>query len=324
MTALINILKFRIGLLILAFSLIGLVACKNNPTQVNPKTNNKTAINEQDVQLANNVLSQSLASNSDGLMSSMYDLTGTITPTGFHYDSRSGTNTENTDYIAGSNEDNGDNSGDNRGKDSGFRIHYNPKTGIHTVEFNRELHTTNIDKTLHLKLEYIFRDTLGVYLQFPVPSKIESIDYKGLRHGTLKTPKKNSTFSRIDTLYFSGLQDASNTLTLNGSHTAYGEIQMTDSTNQQLHKKYSLRLKLINVTISKDSLYHDKNLENAITGVLNYDVKIRQVNDSTKVDQSFTGTVNLNGNGYALLKFVNFPKKFLVNLKNGDIKQDNN
>ena len=93
---------------------------------------------------------------------------------------------------------------------------------------------------------------------------------------------------------------------------------------KNIHKKYKLSLKLINVTIDKDSLYHNNDLENAVTGVLNHDLKILQVNDTTKVAQHFKGTINLNGNGYALLKFVHLPQKFLINLKNGAIKQDNN
>lgn len=332
----------------LSISLVGLSACSNSPTGISGSGSGKNTPKQKDVQLANNVLSQTLASNSDGLMSSMYDLTGTVSPTtGFHYNedlinpkltsvhfdvvasdsSKNGNDGGNNGDNGGDNggkgnDGHGDKGNKNRGEDSNFVLRYNSHTGVHTIEFQRVLNKNNMHKTLHLKLEYVYRDSLGLFLRFPVPSEIESIDYRGFRNGTLETPDKNSQFNRVDSLSFSGLQNRTNTLTINGSQDATGNIKLTTS-DSTMHKRYHLRLKLINVTVNKDSLYHNKNLENAITGVLNYKLDILQLNDSTQVDQSYKGTINLSGNGYALLKFVSVPQQFLVNLVNGDIKKDN-
>jgi len=314
------ILKYPTGLLCLAFIALIFNACS---TGTNP--NVKTP-SEQDITLASSVVSQTLASNSDGLMSSMYDLTGTITPNGFKYDDEANAQLsddsamDGTDHVTDNPNDNNGHNG--RGNDSNFKISYNPETGVHLIEFQRELHNKNLTKSLHLKLEYIYRDTLGIFIRFPLPSKIESIDYKGLREGELQTKNKHTQFTRVDTLYFSGLQDKSKNLTINGSHYAKGEIQQTQGNGSEIHKKYNIHLNLVNVTVNKDSLYHNNNLENAINGILNYDLTFHQVNDTSKVDSHLKGSINLTGNGYALLKFVNFSKRFLINLKSGDISEN--
>jgi hypothetical protein len=311
------ILKYTTGLLYLAF-----IALIFNACSIGTNPNIKTP-SEQEIQLASSVVSQTLASNSDGLMSSIYDLTGTVTPNGFIYDDEANTQlSEDSTNIVTDNPDsnNGDN---NRGNDSNFQISYNPETGVHLIEFQRDLNNKNLNKSLHLKLEYVYRDTLGIFIRFPLPSITESIDYKGLREGELQTKNKHSQFTRVDTLYFSGLQDKSNNLIINGSHYAKGEIQQTQGNGSEIDKKFRIHLNLINVTVNKDSLYHNSNLESAINGILNYDLTFHQVNDTSKVDSHLKGSINLTGNGYALLKFVNFSKRFLINLKSGDISENN-
>lgn len=293
-----NIIGFYLVTLISALILI--TSCSNPAADVQVPS-------QQDVELASNIIGESMSNDSGGLVSSMGDATTVVGRTGFgifqHLNENSlPIGTENTDTL--------------RGNALNYRVTYNPKTGTHTVDFERDVTIPRFSKMVKLHLEYIYRDSAGVFLQFPRQSEIFSVDFKGDRSGTVQTPSKKSDFSRIDTLFYNGLNRASTSITINGTHYGHGDFQMTTTNGDHISKVYDLSLKLLNVSIDKSSIFR-QDLTTGVTGTLSYDLSFHKSNDTTAVDKHITGTINMNGDGTALLKFAHYTNRYLIDLKTG-------
>ncbi len=290
---------FGFGILTLSCSIILVSGCTNN-ANVQPPS-------QQDVQLASNIIGESMSNDGGGLVSSFGDATSMVSSTGLSY-SQYG-NLNNVPTVSSMMDDS------LRGREKNFRATYDPATGTHTVDFNREVNTKNFSKTVKAHLEYIYRDSTGKFLRFPIPTQVFSVDFKGSRSGSVQTPNKKSDFSRIDTLFYTGLNRSSSSITINGSHQGHGDFELTNNTTQ-ISKVYDLNLKLLNVNIEKSSIIN-RDLTQGVTGTLSYDLTFHKSQDTTAVDKHITGTIDMNGDGTALLKFAHFTNRYLINLKTG-------
>lgn len=290
------------GILTLSCSVILVSGCTNN-ANVQPPS-------QQDVQLASNIIGESMSNDGGGLVSSFGDATSMVGASGLGFSQNE--NTNNVPMVAGNT------ASDNlRGKEKNFKATYDPTTGVHTVDFDREVYTPNFSKTIKAHLEYIYRDSTGSFLRFPNPTKVFSVDFKGSRSGSVQTPVRQSEFSRIDTLFYTGLNRSSASITINGSHQGHGDFNMTTA-QTQISRVYDLSLKLLNVTIEKTSIFN-RDLTQGVTGTLSYDLTFHKTQDTTAVDKHLTGTIDMNGDGTALLKFAHFTNRYLINLRTGAV-----
>ncbi len=287
------------SILTLSCSLLLMSGCTNNA--------NVQAPSQQDVQLASNIIGESMSNDGGGLISSFGDATSMVSASGLGFSTNP--NLNNVPMVASTTDS-------LRGHEINFRATYDPTTGVHTVDFDRQVYNPNFSKTVKAHLEYIYRDSTGNFLRFPRRLQVFSVDFKGSRSGTVQTPSKKSDFSRIDTLFYSGLNRSSSTITINGSHAGHGDFQMTNKDGVQISKVYDLNLKLLNVSIDKSSIT-SKDLTQGVTGTLSYDLTFHKTRDTTAVDKHITGTIDMNGDGTALLKFAHFTNRYLINLKTG-------
>ena len=286
---------------IFALLILFISGCSTNPTNIQTPSN-------QDVVLASNIIGQSMSNNTAGLVSSFTDATSMVGRTGFDILSSANSTLPTIASTADT----------MRGRVINYHVIYNPATGTHTVICERKIITPNFQKSVHLHLEYIYRDSAGVFLEFPRKSEVFSVDFKGSRYGRVHTPTKNSRFSRIDTLYYTGMNHSSSSITINGSHYEHGNFELVNKDSIPVTKVYDLKVKLLNVNILKSSITsHD--LSTGVTGILSYKLTMHKTQDTTAVERHMSGTIDLNGNGTALLKFAHFTNRFLINLSNGKV-----
>lgn len=292
------------GVLLLMLAGLTAAGCSNLTS-----TSTNSTPDLQEVQAASQIIGESMASNSDGMMSSMGDV-AIADNNGYNFSVNPalripyGTSGDST-----------------REGDLNFTITYDTTTGLHTISYDRSVSTENVSKEVHVRLEITFRDSTGAFMRFPSTGKLESIDFKDIRKGSFKSDKKNTTFNRQDTMLLTGLRPSSDIVAINGSHNGSGDYQWTDSTGTLRERTYNVRIVFVDVTISKSDI-STSDLSQGVTGTLTYDITLNNKNGSSNTRKHLSGTIELNGDGTALLRFAHFPKRFLIYLKTGNVEED--
>lgn len=267
-------------------------------------------ITEEDLQAAGQILGESLSDETSGIMGSLNDAITGISSDGF----------VRTTSAKSLNDDDDENSG--RGRESNFSYSYDPETGIHTLAFLRSVTKANFSKSVTDTLKYIFTDNNGSFIAFPRVNRerIESIDFKGFREGTVNSPSRNSFFARKDTFLIDGVSQASNVLSIDGKHNGEGNFEGTNDEGNPLERDYELEINFLNVEIDKAVVQANQSLEQGVTGTLTYELIVEKVNNGSSSTKTIRGTIEMNGDGTALLRFERFRKLFRINLDDGDVR----
>ena len=267
-------------------------------------------ITEEDLQAAGQILGESLSDETSGIMGSLNDALTGISSDGF----------VRTTSAKSLDDDDDENSG--RGRESNFSYSYDPETGIHTLAFLRSVTKANFSKSVTDTLKYIFTDNNGSFIAFPRVNRerIETIDFKGFREGTVESPSRNSFFARKDTFLIDGVSQASNILSIDGKHNGEGNFQGTNDEGNPLEREYDLEINFLNVEIDKAVVQANQSLEQGVTGTLTYELVVEKVNNGSSSTKTIRGTIEMNGDGTALLRFERFRKLFRINLDDGDVR----
>jgi hypothetical protein len=117
-----------------------------------------------------------------------------------------------------------------------------------------------------------------------------------------------------------GLEDGTSVMTLSGTQTHVGtqEVERGDAIRS---RAFSLRLNIVDVSIQKPTDDGDEPLEGRITGTLEYQAEITLVTaNGTERTNTYRGTVDLEGNGRALLRVMGLRAPIAIDLANGDVE----
>ncbi|GAA5522619.1 DUF5666 domain-containing protein [Aliifodinibius salicampi] len=290
--------KIGISLLILTFT-----AC----TLDGISGSNSDTITKEDLQAAGQILGESLSSNNSGVLLSLNDALTNFSSTDFA--ETASKSTPSSPVIQ--------NGHSGRGNETNYQHSYDSETGTHTISFRREVQRSLFEKTVTDTLYYTFRDNGGSFIEFPrqESDRIESITYNGKREGEISTLKKESFFVRTDTFLIDGLSDGSSTLSIDGVHNGEGTITIDETGNGSLERSYELEINFLNIEIEK-SPAGDINIQRGVTGTLSWEMKIERGSDS----KTMRGTIELSGDGTALLHFKNILDLFQINTNDGDLK----
>jgi hypothetical protein len=282
---------------------------------IDKTTNNE--ITDADLQAASQILGESLSDQNDGIMSSLNDAVTTISQNGFVR-----TTAKN---VSGSTMQ-GEDSNSGRGSETNITYNYDPETGTHTLTFNRNINHTDFTKSVSDTLKYIFTDINGDFISAPRQQRdrIETIDFKGNREGTIATPNKNSMFSRVDTFLIDGVSNATATLSIDGVHHGEGQMEIQKDNGDQLSRKYQVDINFLNIQIDKGAVQTNNSLEQGVTGTLSWEMVINKTNNGNSQVKTIRGTVEMNGDGSALLRFRDFEKLFRIRLNDGNVSDQDN
>lgn len=267
--------------------------------------NDVESLSSEDIELATQIISESVADESSGIVSSLYDAVSTVGSDGIKY--------SNNQAKAAPDDKNG------RGRESNYSYDYNPDNGTHTLSYSREVSNNNFSKSISLLNTYIFKTTEDRFIAFPKKNKhlIESIDFTGNKSGAMSSRHRNSNFARIDTFAITGLHQTSNLVTIDGKHHGEGTASGMTSDSVAASRNFTVDIEFINIEMDKAVIEENKNLEEGITGTLSYKIVTNKTVGDQNVEDVIEGTIELDGDGTALLRFKKIPKVVRFSLKDG-------
>ncbi|PWN07703.1 hypothetical protein [Rhodohalobacter mucosus] len=270
-------------------------------------------LTEEEIELTGEIVGESLSGERGGLMSTMYDAFSTVSQDGISY----GQVSETGGALLSENSV-------NRSSESEWSAEYNPETGEHIISFRRSFEGPFVSKSLSVLNKYIFTDPDGEFLEFPRRDQdlIETIDFKGMKSGSVESARKSSSFSRVDTLFTSGLYSESPILSMDGSHDGEGEmtVQLREA-DGTAERSYKVRLNLIDVQLDKEVVQTNGTLEEGVTGLITYTVELQGSSNGQSREKTISGTIEMTGDGTALLRFDRIQKVLRLGLRSGEVNQ---
>jgi len=308
---------FKTTLFALSFGLV-VTAC-NEQGSVNE-------LSEADLAQAAEIMSSSLSDNADGMMASVYDATGFVSKDGISYGTdspllkgRGGNGNRGGDGAPGSPRDSS-----GRGFAGDATYSYDAETGVHSLDFERNIETPRFTKSMAVSMRHIFTHESGAFVVLPRDNRdsVNSISFTATKTGSETGDKKEGNFSKVDTLSMVGLNETSELLTLNGTHTGSGFMKMTLRNGEVVERSHNIYTKLTNVVIDKALVLANQNLEEGVTGTFEY----RIVTENSKLDDGeviVEGIVEMTGDGTALMTFKGLSKRVYINLTSGETQFGN-
>ena len=270
--------------------------------------NDVESLSEEDIQLAAEIVAVSLADNEAGVMSSMYDAFSGVDASGISYGDAQKQKTHRRNPHSG------------RGGERNFSHTYDSTTGVHTISFERSVENDRYNKSVSVFQEIIFTDLDGEFIARPKANKndIEAISFEGTKSGSAEGPFRSSSFTKNDVFEISGVHATSPILSLDGTHTGAGQAQATlrDSTTKS--RSYEIDITFENVEVNKDTVLAYGNLENGVSGTLTYSILMNKTVNGVPEETLVEGTIDLEEDGTALLRFNKIPRVIRFSLVDGD------
>ncbi len=299
--------KYGITLVITLLFLVaaGCDALNNDEPEV-------AALSQEDLETASSILAESLSDQDEGLMANLNDMTADVSANQLAYTNRAFGNNPMLRPCRGVNRE--------------FEKTYDDSTGVHTIHYVRNNESENCTKNVEVNLNYTFTDVDGNFIATPRVnrSQVTDIAFTGSRVGSgsfvSRRGSRSVSFEQIGEWNLSGLQ--SDVATLNGSQANSGAYEYTrtdsagvDSTSSG---NYRLEFNTVDVTISQ-APGETSDLETLITGTIQYTMSMEKVVNGETEIRDVEGTIELEGNGRALLRFLGLRKIYRVTLADGDI-----
>lgn len=116
-----------------------------------------------------------------------------------------------------------------------------------------------------------------------------------------------------------GLSSDSDILTIDGFHSGEGTFTQIDPGGSQIEREYLLDINYLDIRINKELVQINRNFRKGINGALSYESTVRQSGSGNPETKIVNGTIELNGDGTALLKFREQFDTFRLRLENGDV-----
>lgn len=270
--------------------------------------NDVESLSEEDIQLATEIVGTSLSDEESGMVSSIYDAFSTVDDQGISY----GENAMMKNHR--------DRENTGRGREHSFTHTYDPETGVHAISFERSVNNPRFSKSVSVDQEMIFTGIDGNFLATPKADydSIETIDFRSLKTGTAEGPVRSSSFTKIDSMYITGVHATSGTLTMNGNHHGFGEAEATLGDSTFASRNYDIKISFENITINKDTVEAYGNLEQGVTGTLTYSIIMNKTVGGNPDETLIEGTIELEDDGTALLRFNKVSKVIRLSLIDGE------
>lgn len=273
---------------------------------------------DEELQIASQIIGESLSEESGGFMSTIYDALSNVEQDRMVYGG------ERRKEILYRPEAPNNGPGNGRGSESEYNASYNPETGEHIVSFRRSHQGPNQTITLSVLNKYIYTDIDGAFLEFPrrQSDQIETIDFKGVRQGTNTTLRRSSSFTRSDTLLISGISTASEELTLEGVHRGEGRMEVNlPRLERSQERSYLNRFVFQDIRIDKALVQENGSLEEGVTGLITYELKMKNTVNGETRERDISGVIELTGDGTALLRFNRVSQFFVIGLRSGETRE---
>lgn len=264
--------------------------------------NTSAPVTDEETQLAGQIIGESISENQSGMLSTFSEAFAVPTPSGL---------VTGPSLLS---------SGSFRNQEN-YTHSYDAETGEHHVTYTVQRDNPLLSSTTDVSLTYIFYDAVENSIEFPEQhmNRIEAVDFRSEQSGNITTGSKNSVFNRTDRILMYGLTDQSKTLTLDGFHSGDGLFSVTDSTGSQIQREYTLDMNYLDIRIEKDIVLSNRNFRNGVNGALSYESTVRDNNGASESPKIVNGTIELNGDGTALLNFREQIEPIRLRLDDGEV-----
>lgn len=272
--------------------------------------NTEDSVEEAELEFAATLVADALGEQTEGMYADLYDATADVSPQGMTYRHR---------HQHG-------NDRPNRGAMHDYEASYDPSTGFHTVEYERNIATTRFTKTMTALLKFRYTTQEDTWVEFPEEDQasIDMIEYEGRRTGEtvmdgMMRMAREQQFERNAKWTLSGILSGDGMLSLTGEQVRTGHHRVSTASGRQMERNFSMRIWTDDVAIDHD-LALEEGLEGAVTGTLLYEMNIeRSVNGGDPEVKSLEGTIDLASDGTAILRFQDLRRAFVINLESADI-----
>lgn len=270
-------------------------------------SNEVESLTEEDIELAAQIISASVADDESGIVSSMYDALSNTDEEGISYDEGHARN-KSPRRRGG------------RGSEGNYTHTYDSTTGVHSISYTRSVENDRYSKSVSLNQEIIYTSIDGDFIARPKGERenIESISFAGTKTGEKSGTLRSSSFTKIDTMAISGIHSTSGTLLMDGTHRGFGDAEGTLSDSTTGSRSYEINITFENVSIDKDTVQAYGNLEQGVSGTLTYSVYMNKTINGVPEETLVEGTIDLEEDGTALLRFNKFPRVIRFSLVDGD------
>lgn len=280
--------------LLYAFVFLTFLSCSDSAQLVD---------DEQDLEALTLIISESLSDQNDGFITEMYDFTTEFMGSSLSSPAKG---------LASSGPRPG------HGRPQNFTKSYDPETGKHVLEFERNFSNRVITKSQNVYLEYIFQTSDSSFVEFPADSAYSTVSFNGERSGSIVTARKSSESDRTANWQMSGFESESETITLNGTQSNQGSM-VVKTKNGDLSKEYTLTMSFVDIILDK-SFREDSTLENKLTGTIDFEMNvIHSLPNGEIKEKSNSGTIDLAGDGKAILRIMGIRQIFSINLDDGEV-----
>ena len=272
------------------------------------------ALTEEDLEAASAILGESLSDQNEGLMADMNDLTAEVDTRQIAYSGRRFWQNPMLRPCRGVNRE--------------FEASYDESTGTHTIHYSRTHESENCSKSVEVTLNYIFTDSAGNFIATPRVNKddVASIAFEGTREGsgwyvTERGVRRSRSAEQHSEWNLTGLQ--SDVASLTGSQVNDGTFEFTapDSTGATQTKSgtFHIEFSTVDVTLTQ-TRSGESDVETQVTGTIQYSMTMELMRNGETVVKEAEGTIELEGNGQALLRFPGLRKVYRVSLHDGAVR----
>ncbi len=202
-----------------------------------------------------------------------------------------------------------------------YTYEFDPASGEHRVTFSTMVENELLQSNAAHTIIYRFLDRDGEALVHPNQQQqhIETVVFQASRGGRIQTNSRSSFYTRSDQLFIDGLSSASDVLTLDGFHSGEGTIQLHPPQGSPMEREYQLDINYLDIRIQKSVVQNNRNFRSGVNGALSYESTVRQTHNGAPESKIVNGTLELNGDGTALLKFREQFDTFRLRMDNGDV-----
>jgi len=238
------------------------------------------------------------------------------------YDAISNVDNDGISYTNNHNKATHDDGRSGRGREGSYLYSYNPETGTHTLQYDRSFTNADFSKNVSLLNTYVFKSPEGDFVVRPRanPDSIESVDFTGSKTGAVNSLRRNSEFARLDTFSIAGLHSNSSIVSIDGKHHSEGSATGVTYDSIQASRDFTVNIEFTNVEIVKDTVEANGSLEQGVTGTLTYSIVLNRARGERSDQKVIEGSIEMDGDGTALLRFNKILKTVRFSLKDGSIE----
>ena len=291
--------------LLLALLSVGFWSCSS-------VSNDTELISDADLDMAAEIMGSSISDQQSGLMNSVYDALSTISSTGISYGN-------DKNFLMKSDKD----ERGGRGFERSFSHTYDSTTGVHTLSFDRSFEKGLFSSSISTLQEIQYVDLEGNFIAKPKLHRdaVNQINLHSTKSGQNSNPHKSSEFTKIDSLYFTGVHATQSLVRMDGSHHGFGSGAAVLRDSSSHSRSFEVKVVFDDIEIDKDTLAAYGNLENAVTGTLSYSMTMNKVINGVPEETVMEGTIELEEDGTALMKFYKYDRLYRLGLRDGDVKE---